>query len=76
MNQMLILDKSLILWNPRIIESCPSATLRVWQEALRQIQRKAADTGIASEFPDFMAGILKRAIAVGHGEEHVAASTR
>ena len=51
----------------------PGATLRVWHEALRRIQDQAGDAGINSEFPDFMAGILKRAIAAGHGGEHIAA---
>ncbi len=51
----------------------PTATLQVWQEALRKIQRQAGDAGITSEFPDFVAGILKRAVAAGHGGEHIAA---
>jgi 3-hydroxyisobutyrate dehydrogenase-like beta-hydroxyacid dehydrogenase len=51
----------------------PSATLLVWNEALRRIQDQANDAGVNCEFPDFMAGILRRAIEAGHGGEHIAA---
>ena len=51
----------------------PTATMTVWREALRQIQTHAADAGISSEFPDFIASFADRAIAMGLGEKDVAA---
>jgi 3-hydroxyisobutyrate dehydrogenase-like beta-hydroxyacid dehydrogenase len=51
----------------------PTATLAVWYEGLRRIQDHARETGINHEVPDFAAGIFRRAIAAGHGEEDVAA---
>jgi len=51
----------------------PTATLAVWYEALRRVQRQAQDAGINCEIPDFAAGFFKRAIAAGNGEEEVAA---
>jgi 3-hydroxyisobutyrate dehydrogenase-like beta-hydroxyacid dehydrogenase len=54
----------------------PSATLQVWTAALERIQDHAHDVGINREVPDFVMGILKRAIAAGHGREHVAALSK
>jgi 3-hydroxyisobutyrate dehydrogenase-like beta-hydroxyacid dehydrogenase len=51
----------------------PGATLQVWLEALRRIQQQANESAINADFPHFMAEILKRAIAAGHGDEHIAA---
>ena len=51
----------------------PTATLSVWREALRQVQNHAANAGISSEFPDFVASFADRAIAMGLGEEDIAA---
>lgn len=51
----------------------PGATLQVWTAALQRIQGQANDAHINHEFPDFVSGILKRAIAAGYGGEHIAA---
>ncbi len=51
----------------------PTATLSVWEAALRRIQQQALDAGINNEIPEFVSGLFKRAIAAGHGEEHVSA---
>lgn len=54
----------------------PTATLSVWNAALRRIQDHARGAGINSEVPDFVAGILDRAEAAGHGAEHIAAMVK
>ena len=54
----------------------PGATLQVWTAALERIQDQANDAGINREFPDFVLRILKRAIAAGHGGEHIAALSK
>ncbi len=51
----------------------PTATLAVWREALRPVQAQARDVAINSEIPDFAAGMLDRALALGLGEEDIAA---
>ena len=51
----------------------PTATLKVWNAALRMIQEQARDCGIGSEVPDFVGGILDRAETAGYGEEDIAA---
>lgn len=52
----------------------PRATISVWEGALQRIQNQARDAKIKSEVPDFISGILNRAIvAGGHGEEDIAA---
>lgn len=51
----------------------PTATLATWHAALQRVQRHAHDAGINCEIPDFAAGLFKRAIAMGHAEEDVAA---
>jgi 3-hydroxyisobutyrate dehydrogenase-like beta-hydroxyacid dehydrogenase len=54
----------------------PGATLGVWNAALQRIRDQASDKEINCEVPDFVAGILSRAIAAGHGDEHVAAMVK
>jgi 3-hydroxyisobutyrate dehydrogenase-like beta-hydroxyacid dehydrogenase len=54
----------------------PGAKLSVWNEALRQIRQQAGDAGISSDVPDFVAGILERGEAAGHGHEHIAAMVK
>jgi 3-hydroxyisobutyrate dehydrogenase-like beta-hydroxyacid dehydrogenase len=51
----------------------PTATLSIWEGALRRILQQAVDAGINSEIPAFASGFLKSAIAAGHGEQDVAA---
>lgn len=51
----------------------PGATINTWHGAIRHIQREARDTSINSEFPDFVSGIVGRAVGAGLGEEHIAA---
>ena len=50
-----------------------SATLSVWKKALVSIQTQADEACINGEFPDFVAGLLKRAERAGHGDENVMA---
>lgn len=52
--------------------SNPGASLSVWTAALRRIRDQAREAGINTEVPDFIAGILDRAEAVGHSDEHIA----
>jgi 3-hydroxyisobutyrate dehydrogenase-like beta-hydroxyacid dehydrogenase len=54
----------------------PTATLSVWNAALRRIRDHARAAEINSEVPDFVAGILDRAEAAGHGSEHIAAMVK
>ena len=51
----------------------PSATVRVWQGALRRLQGQAQLARINKEFLEFGAGIIERAVTAGHGDEDVAA---
>lgn len=51
----------------------PTATLRVWGEALARIQMQARDAGIASAIPDFIAGYFQRAVDMGLGQEEAIA---
>jgi 3-hydroxyisobutyrate dehydrogenase-like beta-hydroxyacid dehydrogenase len=51
----------------------PGASIEVWSEALRAIEEQARDSGINSEIPEFVSGLLKRAIAAGLGGEDIAA---
>ena len=51
----------------------PSATLAVWYHALERVQGQAREAGISSEVPDFVAGLFRRAISAGFGDEDVAA---
>ena len=54
----------------------PSATLSVWNQALQRIAEQAGDSGISSEVPDLVTGILDRAEAAGLGGEHIAAMVK
>jgi 3-hydroxyisobutyrate dehydrogenase-like beta-hydroxyacid dehydrogenase len=54
----------------------PTATLSVWNAALQRVRDHARGAGINSEVPDFVAGILDRAEADGHGAEHIAAMVK
>ena len=54
----------------------PTATLKVWNAALRMVQEQARDCGIGSDVPDFVGGILDRAEAAGYGEEDIAAMVK
>jgi len=54
----------------------PTATLSVWNAALQRIRDHARGAKINSEVPDFVAGILDRAEAAGHGAEHIAAMVK
>lgn len=56
--------------------SDPGARLSVWNAALTRIRDQASDSGGSSEVPDFVAGILDRAEAEGHGDEHIAAMVK
>ena len=48
-----------------------TATLQVWGGALERIRAQGRDAGIDTSFPDFAANLFNKAIAAGHGEEHV-----
>jgi len=50
----------------------PDATVAVWDAALHRIKEQARDAGISSEFPDFVANIIRRAIQAGYGEKDIA----
>ena len=51
----------------------PSVTVRVWKAVMQRLKNQAHDAGINNEFPEFAAGILKKAVMAGYGEEDVAA---
>lgn len=53
-----------------------TATLRVWRAALQRIQDQGRDAGINTDFPDYVAGLLEKAVAAGYGEEHVMAMVK
>lgn len=53
--------------------SNPDATVEVWEAASRRFKEQAKDAGIGSEFPDFVANIIRRAMQAGYGAEDVAA---
>ena len=40
---------------------------------MQRLQTQARDAEMSSEFPNFISGMFKRAIAAGYGEEDVAA---
>jgi 3-hydroxyisobutyrate dehydrogenase-like beta-hydroxyacid dehydrogenase len=50
-----------------------TATLQVWGAALQRIQQQGIDANINTEFPDFVAGIFKKAIDAGYSQENVMA---
>lgn len=51
----------------------PDATMSVWDAVSSRFKDQARDAGISSEFPDFAANVIRRAINSGYGEEDVAA---
>ena len=51
----------------------PGCKMAVWAQSVGRIQNQARDAGISSDIPDFLASILKRAIALGLGQEDIAA---
>jgi 3-hydroxyisobutyrate dehydrogenase-like beta-hydroxyacid dehydrogenase len=51
----------------------PDATVAVWDAVSRRFQQQARDAGVGSEFPDFIAKLLRRAIRAGYGGEDMAA---
>ena len=51
----------------------PGASISVWEGVAQRLQTQARDAEISSEFPNFISGMFKRAIAAGYGEEDVAA---
>ncbi len=51
----------------------PGTTIRVWEGVVQRLQTQARDAEMSSEFPNFISGMFKRAIAAGYGEEDVAA---
>jgi len=53
--------------------AAPGATINTWHGAIQHIQQQAGDAGLNAELPDFVAGIVGRAVSAGLGEEHVAA---
>jgi 3-hydroxyisobutyrate dehydrogenase-like beta-hydroxyacid dehydrogenase len=48
-----------------------TATLAVWGEALKRIQRQGRDAGIDTAIPDFVASYFERAVEAGYGEKNV-----
>ena len=51
----------------------PDVTVAVWDAVSRRFKEQARDTGISSEFPDFAASIIRRAMRAGYGGDDVAA---
>jgi len=51
----------------------PDATVAVWAAVSRRFGEQARDAGIGSEFPNFAASVISRAIDAGHTNEDVAA---
>lgn len=51
----------------------PGASVRVWEGAVQLIQDHAQKNGINGEVPDFISDLFKRTMALGYGEEDVAA---
>ena len=54
----------------------PGATIAVWLEAVERIREHGAAAGVPGDVPDLVASLLRRAIAAGLGDEHVAAVTK
>jgi 3-hydroxyisobutyrate dehydrogenase-like beta-hydroxyacid dehydrogenase len=48
-----------------------TATLEVWDGALKRIQQQGRDANINTEFPDFVASLFKKAMSAGFGQENV-----
>jgi 3-hydroxyisobutyrate dehydrogenase-like beta-hydroxyacid dehydrogenase len=53
-------------------ENC-TATLQVWGSALKHIQTQARESGINTDFPDYVDGLFEKAVEAGYGNEHVMA---
>jgi 3-hydroxyisobutyrate dehydrogenase-like beta-hydroxyacid dehydrogenase len=53
-------------------ENC-TATLQVWRSALKHIQTQARESGINTDFPDYVDGLFGKAVAAGYGNENVMA---
>ncbi len=51
----------------------PGATIAVWLEAVERIREHGAAAGVPGDVPDLVASLLRRAIAAGLGDAHVAA---
>lgn len=51
----------------------PQSSVRICAAGMDLIARHAREAGINSEFPDFAAGIFRKAVDAGYGEEGVAA---
>jgi len=51
----------------------PDATVTVWDAVSRRFKEQAHDAGISSEFPNFAADIIRRAMRAGYGDKDVAA---
>ncbi len=51
----------------------PGASVRVWEGAVQLIQDHALKNGINDEVPNFISDLFNRTMALGHGEEDVAA---
>jgi 3-hydroxyisobutyrate dehydrogenase-like beta-hydroxyacid dehydrogenase len=49
------------------------APIRVWAASVHRIQAQAHDSGSSQQLPDFLVGVLKRAMESGHGESDIAA---
>jgi 3-hydroxyisobutyrate dehydrogenase-like beta-hydroxyacid dehydrogenase len=50
----------------------PDVTVRVWSSVSQRFQEQARDAGINSDFPDFAAGVVERAMRAGYADEDVA----
>jgi 3-hydroxyisobutyrate dehydrogenase-like beta-hydroxyacid dehydrogenase len=51
----------------------PGASVRVWEGAVQLMQDHAGASGINDEVPNFVSKLFKRTMALGYGEEDVAA---
>ena len=51
----------------------PDATVAVWDAVSRRFKEQARHAGISSEFPDFVANIIGRAMHAGYGDKDIAA---
>ena len=49
------------------------STINLWEGAVQRIQSQARDARMNIEFPDFVSGIFRRAVAAGHGDKDTAA---
>lgn len=52
-----------------------NASIRVWEASIRRIQAQARDSGSSQQLPDFLAGVFKKAMGLGHGDSDIAALT-